>query len=140
MRIALVLATALLLACSSTPRATDGGARDAGGPRADAGTDADAPPRHDDAAAPATLCSAPPLADVSSPTATVGDGTPGSCTAAALQTAATAGGVIVFDCGPAAITITVTKTITFTHDTVLDGGGLVTLSGGGRSRILYLDS
>ncbi len=33
-----------------------------------------------------------------------------------------------------------TSQITFTKETVLDGGGLVTLSGGGTSRILYLDS
>ena len=78
--------------------------------------------------------------DVSSPTTVVGDGTPASCTAAALQAAATIGGVIVFDCGAAPVTITVTSPIMFTKATVLDGGGLVTLSGGGASRILYLDS
>src|SRR5262249_55580777 len=47
---------------------------------------------------------------------------------------------IVFDCGASPVTITVTAAITFTRETVLDGGGLVTLSGGGTSRILYLDS
>src|SRR5215471_17519002 len=89
---------------------------------------------------PTALCDRPPLYDVSSPTARVGDGTAGSCTAAALQTAASAGGTIVFNCGPAAITIPIAQTIMFPNETVLDGGGLVTLDGGGTTRILYLAS
>ncbi len=48
--------------------------------------------------------------------------------------------MIVFDCGSDPWTITVTSAITFTEETVLDGGGLITLSGGGTTRILYLDS
>jgi hypothetical protein len=145
MRIGFAVATTLFLACSSTSGTTDGGARDSGGPGVDsgprdAGADRDAGPTPFDGGAPAARCDAPALYDVSTPTATVGDGTPAGCTAAALQTAATAGGAIVFDCGPAPVTITVTKTITFTHETILDGGGLITLSGGGTTRILYLDS
>ena len=93
-----------------------------------------------DAAIPVATCQRPPLADVSAPTATVGDGSPASCTEAALQQAATGGGTIVFNCGSTPATITVTSQIMFTKETVLDGGGLVTLSGGGASRILYLDS
>ena len=93
-----------------------------------------------DAAMPVARCTHPPLSDVSSPTATVGDGTAASCTAAALQSAATGGGTIVFNCGAAPVTITVATPITFTNETVLDGNLLVTLSGGGTSRILYLDS
>jgi hypothetical protein len=89
---------------------------------------------------PAALCNRPPLYDVSSPTARVGDGSAASCTAATLQQAATGGGTVVFNCGSSPVTITVTAPITFTRETVLDGGGLVTLSGGGTSRILYLDS
>ncbi|MCA9679676.1 MAG: right-handed parallel beta-helix repeat-containing protein, partial [Myxococcales bacterium] len=89
---------------------------------------------------PAAICDAPGLADVSSPTAVVGDGTPASCTAAALQAAAAAGGTIVFACGADPVTITVPDAIVVTAETVLDGGDLVTLSGGGASRILYLDS
>ena len=92
-----------------------------------------------DAAPPAATCARPSLVDTSTPTPPVGDGTPASCTAAALQAAATTGGTIVFACG-GPITITVTAPITFTKETVLDGGGVVTLSGGGTSRILYLDS
>ena len=92
-------------------------------------------------AVPPPTCDLPAgLADVSKPTTTVGDGTPASCTAAALQTAAAAGGTIVFACGPSPVTITVSSQIVFTKESVLDGGGLVTLSGGGASRILYLDS
>lgn len=93
-----------------------------------------------DAAVPVATCNRPDLQDVSSPTATVGDGTAASCTEAALQQAASGGGTIVFNCGSAPVTITVTSQIMFTKETVLDGGGLVTLSGGGTSRILYLDS
>ncbi len=94
-----------------------------------------------DAGRPEALCDLPvQLYDVSSPTTTVGEGTPESCTAEKLQQAADVGGTIVFDCGAAPVTITVSSTIVFTAETVLDGGGLVTLSGGGTSRILYLDS
>lgn len=93
-----------------------------------------------DGSVPAAVCSAPPLADVSAPTTVVGDGTAASCTAAALDAAADTGGIIVFDCGSAPITITVSSPVVFTKETVIDGGGLVTLSGGGSSRIFYLDS
>jgi hypothetical protein len=100
-----------------------------------------APASHATAVAPTFICAAPvQLYDVSHPTAVVGDGTPASCTAAVLQTAAKVGGTIAFACGAAPATITVSSPIVFTKDTVLDGGGLVTLSGGGASRILRLDS
>jgi hypothetical protein len=78
--------------------------------------------------------------EIESPDRVVGDGTPASCTAFALQTAASAGGSITFDCGPDPITITLDETIVFTEGSVLDGGGLVTLSGNSAVRILYLDS
>ncbi len=94
---------------------------------------------------PATCTPPVTLRDVSSPTAVVGGGTPGSCTEAALREKAAAveaggGGTLVFDCGPDPVTITLSSQLVFTHDTLLDGGGLVTLSGGGTTRILYLDS
>ncbi len=89
---------------------------------------------------PEARCQAPALYDVSSPTSTVGDGTAASCTAEALQSAAAQGGIIVFDCGPDPITIAVDSTIVVTEETVIDGGGLVSLSGGNSARILYLDS
>jgi hypothetical protein len=83
---------------------------------------------------PQAVCDAPAPADVSSPTAVITD-----CTEDALRAAAAAGGVIVFDCGGPA-TITVTSPIVFTAESVLDGGGMVTLDGGGTSRLLFLDS
>jgi hypothetical protein len=107
-----------------------------GGADTDTDTDADT----DSDADPEAICEAPTLVDVSAPDAVVGDGTPGSCTAEALQAAAAVGGVIVFDCGAAGAQIEIASTIVFTQETVLDGGGLVTLSGGGTARILYLDS
>jgi hypothetical protein len=74
------------------------------------------------------------------PDAVVGDGTPESCTTEALQAAADAGGTITFACGKAPTTITLTSTVVFKKQSVLDGGGTVTLSGAGKVRILYLDS
>ena len=93
-----------------------------------------------DVGVPQARCDAPALYDTSSPTTVVGDGTPASCTVAALQAAASAGGVVVFDCGSSPITLSVSSTIMVTNATVIDGGGLVTLSGGGTTRIIYLDS
>jgi len=52
-----------------------------------------------------------------------------------------AGGFITFDCGPDPIVITLTETAKVVNangpEIVIDGGGLVTLSGGGTRRILY---
>ena len=90
--------------------------------------------------APPTTCEAMDPVAIASPDHVVGDGTPGSCSEAELRVAATAGGTITFDCGAEPATITVNETIVFTEESVLDGGGLVTLSGGGSARILYLDS
>lgn len=108
------------------------------------GDDATSSPRDADvvvdAEPPVARCERPQLVDVASPTTVVGDGTAASCTAAALQAAVTAGGTVTFDCGGAPVTIAVASTISVDKDTVIDGGGLVTLSGGGTTRILYLDS
>jgi parallel beta-helix repeat protein len=93
-----------------------------------------------DADPPEARCEAPALHDTSAPTAVVGDGTPESCTEDALRAAADGGGVIVFDCGSSPVNIAVTAAIVFTSESVLDGGGLVILDGGGVTRILYLDS
>ncbi len=101
-----------------------GGAIGAGGSATDGGGIASAPP---------ATCDAPvPLADVSSPGSVVGNGTPDSCTEQALIAAVTKGGVVTFDCGAAAHTITVTSQIDVKKDTVIDGGGKVTLSGSKR--------
>jgi hypothetical protein len=54
-----------------------------------------------------------------------------------------AGGIIRFSCGPKPVTIrmsTTAKIMNTSPQVVLDGAGLVTLSGEGRRRILYLDT
>ena len=73
----------------------------------------------------------------------IGTGSPASCTSAAVVTAVAQGGIITFNCGPGPVTITMTATakVVNTHRrTVIDGGGLVTLSGGGNTRILYMNT
>jgi hypothetical protein len=122
-----------------------------GGSNPPAGPDAFAGPDAGPVTMPPTTCDVPTAGkpvDASHPTTVVGTGTADSCTGAALQAAVDKGGVIAFDCGPDPATITVTKPITINNkagadmlgDTVIDGGGKVTLSGGGTSRILLLDA
>jgi hypothetical protein len=80
--------------------------------------------------------------DTSDPDRTIGNGTPASCTSAAVVKAVAAGGVITFDCGPSPVTITMAATAKVRNPVakvVLDGGGRVTLSGGGKRRILYMN-
>ncbi len=121
MRTRLAWAAVLFTACSSSSRRSGSTEYDGG--------------------VPAATCDAPAaLQDVSHPTSVVGDGTAASCTRDALQKAADQGGVIVFDCGASAVTVPIPSAVVFQKETVLDGGGLVTLSGQGTSRILYLDS
>lgn len=95
----------------------------------------------------AGTCAVPPEAapvDTSTPTRVVGTGTPESCTGDAFIAAVAQGGVITFDCGPAPVTITLDRPAQVFNDAaddvVIDGKGLVTLSGGGRTRILYLNT
>jgi hypothetical protein len=81
--------------------------------------------------------------DVSRPDRVIGTGTAGSCTSAAVVAAVAAGGVITFSCGPRPVVITMLATAKVRNAharVVLDGGGLVTLSGGGRRRVLYMDT
>jgi hypothetical protein len=79
--------------------------------------------------------------DTSHPTRVIGNGNPASCTSAAVVAAVARGGVITFSCGPDPVTITLTQTAKVHNraaaQVVLDGGGKVTLSGGGKRRILY---
>jgi len=78
--------------------------------------------------------------DVSSPNQVVGNGTPSSCTGAAVVAAVAQGGIITFNCGVDPVTITLSspaKVFNNRPDVTLDGGGKVTLSGGGGTRILY---
>jgi hypothetical protein len=92
---------------------------------------------------PAIPAEAQPV-DTSHPDRVVGDGTAASCTSAAVVAAVAAGGVITFSCGSAPVTITLAETAKIRNDTgpeiVLDGGGKVTLSGGGQRRILYMNT
>ena len=81
--------------------------------------------------------------DVTNPDHVIGTGTPTSCTSQAVVAAVAAGGVITFDCGPDPVTITMHTTAKVFNDrpnVVLDGGGLVTLSGADRRRILYMNT
>jgi hypothetical protein len=80
------------------------------------------------------------LVDTSNPDVVVGTGTPASCNETALANALAVGGVITFDCGAAPVSIPISSAKPVTHDTVLDGEGLVTLDGGGTTRILSVPS
>lgn len=91
----------------------------------------------------ATIPAGMGLEDVSNPDHVIGTGTAVSCTSAAVLSAITAGGIITFDCGQDPVTITLTQTAKVKNSTarvVIDGGGKVTLSGGGANRILYIDT
>jgi hypothetical protein len=82
--------------------------------------------------------------DTSNPTTVIGTGTPAGCTAQAVVDAVAAGGVITFNCGSSPVTIVMTLTAKVFNNAgpgiVIDGGGLVTLSGGGVRRILYMNT
>jgi hypothetical protein len=81
--------------------------------------------------------------DISSPDHVIGNGTPASCTADAVIQAVAQGGTITFNCGLNPLTITLdrpAKVFNNKPDVVIDGGGLVTLSGGGSNRILYMNT
>jgi hypothetical protein len=97
---------------------------------------------------PAGACPVPAeaaLEDSSHPTTVVGDGTPESCTPEALEAAVRKAGVVTFACGPDPVVITLARELKIVNDAgaggqgdlLLDGGGKVSLSGGGRTRILY---
>jgi fibronectin type 3 domain-containing protein len=70
----------------------------------------------------------------------VGDGTPASCTESAFEEAITAGGIVTFNCGSAPYRLVLSSTKSITKDTVIDGGNLVTLDGGGQVRQLLLNN
>lgn len=96
---------------------------------------------------PGLTCAVPAeamLASVANPRTVVGTGTPASCTSKAFVDAVAKGGVITFSCGPDPVTITLEATAKIVNNTgpeiVIDGGGLVTLSGGGARRILYMNT
>lgn len=84
------------------------------------------------------------LEDVSNPDIIIGDGTPESCTCDAVVDAVAQGGKIVFNCGDAPMTIVMDRPAKVFNnsnpDIVIDGGGLITLSGNGITRILYMNT
>jgi hypothetical protein len=76
-------------------------------------------------------------------TRVIGRGTARSCTSSAVVAAVRAGGRITFSCGRKPVTIRMratAKVLNSRREVVIDGGGLVTLSGGGHRRILYMDT
>lgn len=93
------------------------------------------------------VCAVPPEAqaiDTSNPDHVIGNGTPASCTSAAVVSNIAQGGIITFNCGPDPITIVLAATARIFNNTgpviVIDGGGKVTLDGGGVRRILYMNT
>lgn len=93
------------------------------------------------------VCAVPPEAqavDTLNPDHVIGNGTPASCTSAAVVSNIAQGGIITFNCGPNPITIVLAATAQIFNNTgpviVIDGGGKVTLDGGGVRRILYMNT
>ena len=81
--------------------------------------------------------------DTSHPDRWVGKGTARSCTSRAVVRAVAKGGIIRFRCGPRPVRIEMAQTakvVNTSRRVVLDGRGRVTLSGGGKRRILYQDT
>jgi hypothetical protein len=81
--------------------------------------------------------------DTAHPDRWVGHGTARSCTSRAVVRAVARGGIIRFRCGPRPVRIEMKRTakvVNTSRRVVLDGRGLVTLSGGGKRRILYQDT
>lgn len=70
----------------------------------------------------------------------LGNGMPGSVSTAQIQAALDLGGVLRFNVGAAPSTIVLSATLSATKATVLDGAGVVTLSGGGVRRILRISN
>ncbi len=94
----------------------------------------------------ASSCAVPADAqpiDTSLPDRVVGSGTPASCNGQAVIDAVALGGKIRFNCGPDPVVIELdrpAKVVNDSEDVVIDGGNLVTLSGGGATRILYMNT
>jgi predicted outer membrane repeat protein len=80
----------------------------------------------------------PVSAEPSAGAVIIGNGTPGSVTTADIQNALAAGGTIRFNVGAAPTTVNLTSTLVASRATVLDGAGVVTLSGSGMRRILSI--
>ncbi len=82
--------------------------------------------------------------NTSTPDHVIGNGTPQSCTSAAVVAAVAKGGIITFNCGPSPVEITMQQAAKVFNNTgpkiVIDGGNKVTLSGAGARRILYMNT
>jgi hypothetical protein len=82
--------------------------------------------------------------DTTAPNHVIGTGTPESCNCDDFIAAVEQGGKIVFNCGPQPHTIVMDRPAKVYNDAnpdiVIDGGGLITLSGNGRTRILYMNT
>jgi hypothetical protein len=82
--------------------------------------------------------------NISSPDHVIGTGTPESCKAEDFIAAVEQGGTIVFNGGPNPFTITLDRPARVFNngnpDVVIDGGGKVTLSGGGKTRVIYMNT
>jgi len=81
------------------------------------------------------------LVDTSAANTVIGTGTPASCTFSDLNAAVSKGGIIRFECGSAPHTIPITATMELPtdKDTVIDGGGTITLDGESKVRILRFE-
>jgi hypothetical protein len=138
-----VCALAALLVLTSCAADDDGGSDGV----ADDGGDVPDPREGPPAGNPDGHCEVPAEAaqvDTTNVDHVVGNGTPSSCTGDAFIDAVAQGGVIGFSCGPDPVTITLEGTAKVFNDTgpeiVIDGRNLVTLSGGGAHRILYMNT
>jgi hypothetical protein len=136
MAFATTLATSLLSGCGSDKAASDD--------PADPMTNPDDGPSGGNPDGNAAIPAEARAEDVSSPTTVIGTGTPASCTGAAFVAAVAEGGIITFDCGPDPVTIVLDSVAKVFNDKgtklVIDGGDKVTLSGAGKTRILYMST
>lgn len=84
------------------------------------------------------------LENINNPDTVIGNGTPASCNCDAVVAAVAKGGKIVFNCGTEPVTIRMDRPAKVFNNTkpdvIIDGGGLVTLSGNGTTRILYMNT
>jgi hypothetical protein len=140
--LAILGAAALALAACSTT-----GYRTAAMTTKDAGASAQAAAQHTarygNPRGHAPVPSAARAVKIRGPHQVIGNGTASTCTSKAVVRAVARGGEITFDCGASPVTITMTATakVVNTHRrTIIDGGGKVTLSGGGKIRILYMNT
>ncbi len=70
----------------------------------------------------------------------LGDGSPGSITTTMLQNALNIGGTIVLNQGLSPSQINLASTLTVSKETVIDGGGLVTINGQNQRRLLLIEN